>query len=93
MSNLTDWVRHFRQMAAGGSSVKSGGMVEVRQYGGNVVPIKQVTRSAAGVARAKVKVKQAKAEFKKRVHKRRKNKTKKGENSKEDKKAERTIFD
>ena len=91
MSNLTDWVKHFRQMVAGGSSVKSGDVVEVRQYGGNVVPIKQVTRAAAGVTRVKVKVKNAKSEdkhakTKKRVHKRKKKYTKKENSEKEDEK-------
>ena len=79
MSDVSDWVKHFREMAAGNGRLKSGDVVEVRQYGGNTVPIKQVTTAAAGVARAKVKVKNAKAKAKKRVHKRmkRKNKQKK----------------
>ena len=56
MSNVSDWVKHLREMAKGKGSLKSGDVVIVRQYGGIVVPMKQATSAAAGVRRANTKV-------------------------------------
>lgn len=103
MTSLTDWVKHFRRMAAGESTAKSGKTVKVHQYGGNATPIKQITSAAAGVSRAKVKVarkKKAKGARKKKVkgkvHKRRPptKKKKKGLKKKQKRpRARKTIFD